>query len=716
MAKLFPSLEHIDSLKVESTDAERKLLYFLNSVLDDTYEVYFHPYINGDNPDVIILRESSGVMIIEVEDWDLNNCELKEDGNWLLKNVDGSFGEEQTIKSPLQKVFEYKENLYNLHIETLLEKKIKNPKYFSIVTCAVYFHNASKSQIDRFLNSGDCGNKRDLNFTSHFEILGTDSLTKENFLRIISKNWLDKKSYFFDEKLYKEFKRYLVPPIHTAEKGIEIIYTDEQKRIIESKANSQQKIKGVAGSGKTIALARRAVNAHLRHKGRVLILTFNISLRNYIRDRINEIRENFEWKYFLIIHYHEFISSAANNLDIPFPNIDKIDENQIPGYAKFQTILIDEVQDYERTWILNVRKFLLKDGEFVVFGDEKQNIYQRPLEDKKPYTSIPGQWNILKKTFRATNDISNLASQFQRHFFTGKYDYDEIEIQRSLFDTSLIKYYYLATRDISVILDIYSTIINETNAHENDVCFLSSKVEILRLIDRDIRHILKKNTKTMFETQEMYEDLKNTYKNRLIKNAVPLLDDLFIAIKELNELVSINNIVELNLKIADIINILNKFNDLVTEFHLNKLYKEIEDVLKKLDELKALTTGRMMKMLDKMISNIFDMLNEFRHFIKFEEENFKKQLEDFRRNKKLHFFMNTGTIKLSTIHSFKGWEIPTLFLIIEDESDNKNQFTTDELIYTAFTRCRQNLIIINLGNKRYDDFFSHVINNKNYYH
>ena len=41
MAKIFPTLEQIDLLKLKPTDGERKLLHFLNSALDDTYEIYF---------------------------------------------------------------------------------------------------------------------------------------------------------------------------------------------------------------------------------------------------------------------------------------------------------------------------------------------------------------------------------------------------------------------------------------------------------------------------------------------------------------------------------------------------------------------------------------------------------------------------------------------------------------------------------------------------
>ena len=602
MALFFPGLDKIDFLKVKPTAGEKEFLYFLNSFLDDTYEVYFQPLLNGDNPDIIILRENSGVMIVEVKDWDLKSYQLSPNRHWQLKNIDNKFGDKQVVKSPIQQVFEYKVNLYNLHIETLLEKRIKNPKFLNIVTCAVYFHKASKKEIDYFLTDGNEDNESYLKFLSHFELLGYDSLINDNFKKIISKRWLDRKSYLFDEELYKSFKRYLKPPTHSIEQGKVITYTDEQIRIIESKAGSQQKIKGVAGSGKTLALAKRAVNAHLRHKGEVLILTFNISLRNYIHDRISEIRENFEWKNFTILHYHHFIKSHNNNV-----NFLKIDKNQSikPEGKTYQTIIIDEIQDFQRDWILNVKMFLEKDGEFVVYGDEKQNIYQRTLEDKKPYTSIGRQWNILKKSFRVTTDIANLATQFQKKFFTQKYDYDEIIVQRSLFDKSLIKYHYLDTADISAIMNIYNSIINETSTHDNDVCFQSSRVEVLRLIDKDIRDRLHKKTNTMFETLEVYEKLKTDY----TKDG------------------------------------------------------------------------------------------------KTDEEKLKKELEIVRRNKKFNFWMNSGTTKLSTIHSFKGWEIATLFLIVENESDEELEFTTDELIYTAITRCRQNLVIINIGNKRYDDFF-----------
>jgi len=83
-----------------------------------------------------------------------------------------------------------------------------------------------------------------------------------------------------------------------------------------------------------------------------------------------------------------------------------------------------------------------------------------------------------------------------------------------------------------------------------------------------------------------------------------------------------------------------------------------------------------------------------------------EQLETLRRSKKLNFRMNIdGTMKLSTIHSFKGWEIHTLFLILDGQEEDQ-KFLTDELVYTAITRARFNLIILNLGMIKYHHFFN----------
>lgn len=310
MAILNPKPENIDRFRVRPTEGEQALIKFLTDNLDDSYEVFFQPQLNGDNPDIIVLRRHSGALIIEVKDWELKNYSIENNGNWKLRQNNAR------IKSPFSQVFSYKENLYNLHIKDLLEKQIKSPKLFSLVSCAVYFHAESNENVQKFLKP-TMGNPKYKKFFSYFEILGKDSLTPPVLQSFLKRHKLDKDNRYFGDDLYKSFKRYLQPTLHQIEDGIPIEYTPNQRRLIVSKPG-QQKIKGVAGSGKTMILAKRAVEANKRTKSKILILTYNITLRNYIHDKINEIREKFDWNNFEILNYHEFFKAKANNYGLRF--------------------------------------------------------------------------------------------------------------------------------------------------------------------------------------------------------------------------------------------------------------------------------------------------------------------------------------------------------------------------------------------------------------
>lgn len=75
------------------------------------------------------------------------------------------------------------------------------------------------------------------------------------------------------------------------------------------------------------------------------------------------------------------------------------------------------------------------------------------------------------------------------------------------------------------------------------------------------------------------------------------------------------------------------------------------------------------------------------------EINYK---EDYLKNR---FRTNSDKITVSTIQSFKGWEANNVALIITEKD-------TPELIYTGITRTREQLLVINIGNRKFDEFFS----------
>jgi superfamily I DNA/RNA helicase len=71
----------------------------------------------------------------------------------------------------------------------------------------------------------------------------------------------------------------------------------------------------------------------------------------------------------------------------------------------------------------------------------------------------------------------------------------------------------------------------------------------------------------------------------------------------------------------------------------------------------------------------------------------QRQIRDIEQPRKLEFGRKNGRLKLSTIHSFKGWEWPHVILVLsgsDEARDNRN-----ELIYTGLTRPLQSLCVIN---------------------
>ena len=588
MAKFFPEFEKIINLKQVPTNGELHALEKLKDLPDD-YEVYFQPFINGHNPDIIVVRENYGVLIIEVKDWQLKHYQIDEKDNWILCK------EDIPIKSPIKQVKAYKNDLYNLSIPNLLGKKIKEKiknktqKHYAIVQTVVYFHNETSSSI------GNIG-------TDFCPVYGNDTFSVKN---IINHKYILRKypNGLFNDEIYKEFQRVLKPSFHALEQSQPVNLSKKQKQLIKSE-DKQQKVRGVAGSGKTLVLAQRAVNSHIRHSDPVLILTYNITLRNYIHDNLNRVRQEFDWRNFHIIHYDAFIFSEANNHNIKNINSSDIDlfEPVKHKIIKYSAIFIDEIQDYQEEWIRILKKYFLKDGcEFVVFGDEKQNVYDQKLDkDKKPNTTIPGRWSKLDESFRLSNKILQLAENFQSEFFKDKYELDKAIPKQQEMDFNEESIEYCKFNDSHTIADLSNFILDKSKENKiqpQNICVLAHTNQLLRELDFEIRGITKQKTYTTFETQEMWDSLRGNKSNKI----------------------------------------------------------ELES-----------------------------------------------EIRTIRKNKRFNFWMNAGGMKLSTVHSFKGWEIDTLFLII----DSKSNYETKEVIYTALTRCRNKLFILNVGNDIYDEFFS----------
>lgn len=475
--------DYDDRIELYGVDEEWKSFYMeIKNWLKIDDSLFIKPDINGDIIDMVVVRPNAGILLI--------SC-IKED---IKEDI------EEDIEENLKKIIDpIRDNLVNMYLSGFKERTILDKNTHEIIKKVLFLcKNTSKEINQLFKNEKD----RNYNYIYGYDFTTNplDVLLKENNL--------------FTKEIYDNFINLLGVNWHTYKEGIDINLTREQRDL--SKSNKSQKIGGIAGCGKTQVLALRAVNAQVKTGNKVLILLFNLTLVNYIKARLNQVRADFYWNKFYITSYHQFFKTQANNCNRKVKSLSAFSDESYfeevkDKLPKFSTILIDEVQDYEQPWLRIIHKYFLEEGgELVVFGDAKQNVYGKVLDEKKKIIvpSITGNWNrSLNKGFRFSNSrLKDLAIEFQKEFFK-EYSIDEAIAGLTEMDfDGTIKYFNTHIASATLAEQIYK-ICNKYKLEEKDFVILAPTCKTLRSIDYYCRNHLKKEVLTTFETQEVYDKL-----------------------------------------------------------------------------------------------------------------------------------------------------------------------------------------------------------------
>lgn len=142
MAKLIPDLERIRAAKQKPTPGELYLLEYLQQKFDPGADIYFQPCINGDRPDIVIIKKNVGVVIVEVKDWDLDSYQVDEKNHWRVRSID------QQVRRPSAQAFHYKKAFFDIHVNGLLEKSLANNNFYNLISVFVYYHHANKAAVE----------------------------------------------------------------------------------------------------------------------------------------------------------------------------------------------------------------------------------------------------------------------------------------------------------------------------------------------------------------------------------------------------------------------------------------------------------------------------------------------------------------------------------------------------------------------------------------
>lgn len=281
---------------------EDKALYFFNKVKSECaalFNVFIRPSIGVDTTDVLMTSASRGIVLVNI-------C-------YDISTLEDDFKHIENIKS----------YIFNTHLKTIKVDSIINKSVYGCVKTALYFPNASKKEVaDKF---------EDIKKDTHSAGRGYEYLIKlfpsDNFSDVFEKTH----AYGLRHDYIEELVGIIVGHWHPYTEGdTNFRLTDRQKSIVRSD-NNRLRVKGVAGCGKTQTVANRAVEKHLQTGDKVLILTFNISLIQYVRMRINQVPADFSTSKFEIANYHQFVISMANRYSGRMFNLSDFDD---PNYLR----------------------------------------------------------------------------------------------------------------------------------------------------------------------------------------------------------------------------------------------------------------------------------------------------------------------------------------------------------------------------------------------
>ncbi len=408
--------------------------------------VFWRPQLeSGKQPDVVVYWPELGLILYEIKDWVIDQIEKADPNEWTIK-----FGRVRSAKTaPLKQARQY---FYQLREQLERERCLlsEDPKHRGKlkipIATAVAFPNISRAD---FLSRN-----LDKVLPVKFVMFGDDIEEirngRKSFFHILKAHfdpWWRNDALSQQER---DILRKILFPRVTLDWKLRRINLDAyQEKILDSLLASKGHhiIRGVAGSGKSLIVAKYAAELAKQHpEWRILVTCYNISLASQLRNYVRFF-SNFSGNVH-VAHFHQLAKEILGNIPqlvcIEIENstdelwkqeaVKDEERSKMLGEALkkylrahkpilYDAILIDEAQDFHPTWFESLLLILNKDTNTLLLAEDgAQKVFPRTFTYKGVGINAVGRRvKTLKKTYRCTQQIISLATKI----IMKKDDWDE---------------------------------------------------------------------------------------------------------------------------------------------------------------------------------------------------------------------------------------------------------------------------------------------------
>lgn len=426
MARIFPALGELDHLTVPLNEGEHQVLEFL-AQLDDEWLVYVQPRLGLDQPDFVVVHARFGVTAVEVKDWG-HGC-YRQDAEGFIETISTDGGWIRTRHNPKYQAARYLDAVWSRFF-TDVNASPRRATVRAVVVMPRYITTDARAllRIERF------------NAERQVTVWGGDDLA-DSVVRVLT-NQGDPARRDISPIAIDRLRRALAEPEAIADQRLPLRLSDAAQNVERNPASASiRRVRGAAGSGKSLGLAARA--ARLSAEGKdVLVVTFNSTLPHYLHDlaarRCRQVGGDITRISFT--HLHALCRRAIDNSALAgFESIattlpgmadrfEQMVDEAIDAYSRghgrlYDAVLVDEGQDFTLKWWNFLRHHVCKaDGEMLLVADPTQDVYdQKAWTDEKRMlgAGFSGPWSEARGSYRLPPDLIPKVARFAADHVSG---------------------------------------------------------------------------------------------------------------------------------------------------------------------------------------------------------------------------------------------------------------------------------------------------------
>lgn len=435
--RISPPVSEHHRLRTPLTNGEVVFLRTLMQSLDPRWEIYVQPHLNGLRPDFVLLHPENGVAVFEVKDWDLDGGAywVAPGGQLMCRSANGTAAGVK-IRNPFRRLLDYKYEILDLYCP-----RLGGQASLGAISAGLVLPNAKGDRgriITELRVQAGVGE-----YSEQFPVVTAEELEKGTAEALFPLH--RRRQSLMNEQVARDLRHWLVEPDFAAEQRRPLDLDTDQRRLAGTRTDSGfRRIRGPAGSGKSLVLAARA--AELCDQGHeVLVVTFNITLLNYLRDLfLRAIRRQGSIGRVTWLHFHYLCKRLARDLDLEeeYSNLwrgnhewvlesglaafalNALKRDGAPGFQRFNAVLVDEGQNFDLSWWNVVRELGAsgRDGappERVLAVDSTQDLYGKArswTEQAMKGAGFSGPWATLSVSYRIPPAFVDHLERFGRLF------------------------------------------------------------------------------------------------------------------------------------------------------------------------------------------------------------------------------------------------------------------------------------------------------------